>query len=145
MKEEKKSPPAAERHLLEVHVDVSTNEARVRPTSKLRNLSDKYINAGAISNAEAGSLAGEASFFDSSCMGHVGRAAMLLLFARQQAAHACRIPTTHSQQLCRLSGTCHTLHDLVSLHCQVNLAASRSCTQTRILSSETRGTASRAS
>ena len=70
MKEEKKSPPAAEQHLLGIHLDVSTNEARVGPTdsrrSKLRNLSDNYINAGAISNAEAGSLAGKASCFDSS-------------------------------------------------------------------------------
>ena len=73
MKEEKKSPPAAEQHLLGVHLDVSTDEARVRPTdsrrSKLPNLSDKYINAGAISNTEAGSLAGQASFFDSSMYG----------------------------------------------------------------------------
>ena len=52
---EKRSSPAAELRLLGV-VDVSTNEARVGPTdsrrSKLRNLSDKYINEGAISNLD---------------------------------------------------------------------------------------------
>ena len=97
MKEEKKSPPAAEQILLVVHLDVSTDEARVRPTdsrrSKLRNLSDKNINGGAISNTEAGSLAGEGSFFDSSCMGRVGRAAIKPLLARQHATHTAALST----------------------------------------------------
>ena len=89
MKFEKRSPPLPTQHLLGVNFDVSTNKAIVAPTDKRREklfrLTQLHLDAEKISPTEAGSLAGKASFFDSSCAGRVGRAATKPLFARQHA------------------------------------------------------------
>ena len=92
MKKEKATPPAPENKLHQITVDASTNTAVVSPTpvrrDKLRARALSQLAAGSLTPTDARCLAGKATFFDTSCMGRVGRAATKALYARQHDHHA---------------------------------------------------------
>ena len=97
MKRSKRSPPAANQSLLGVQLDVSSSYAIVAPTerrrAKLAQLAQKHLDSSKLSPTDAGSFAGKAGFFATTCVGRVGRAATKPLFARQHATlhHAARL------------------------------------------------------
>ena len=79
------SDPSVCKHrtTLGVVLDIPCEVADIARRDKLAAFSGKFLRAGSLSPTDAGSLAGRATFFDSSCMGRVGRAATKLLYARQ--------------------------------------------------------------
>ena len=80
MKGATKAHAAHSLKLLGVQLDASTDVAVIAPTSKrktkLANFFSKHIDAGKLSPSNAGSFAGKAGFFNTTGLGHAGRAAM---------------------------------------------------------------------
>ena len=102
MKRSKRSPPAANQSLLGVQLDVSSSYATVAPTERRRanlaQLAQKHLDSSKVSPTDAGSFAGKAGFFATTCVWSCGRAATKPLFARQHATlhHAARL--SHGSQ-----------------------------------------------
>ena len=91
MKRAKRAPPVRALPLLGVILELGPDMVSVSPTPnrrhKLRSLCQKYLVANTLSPTDAGSLAGKATFFNTSCMGRVGRAAVSPVYARHHASH----------------------------------------------------------
>ena len=89
MKKSKEAPPADTQKVLGVLLDVSSEEVVVSPTEdrrrKLSAFAKNILLQHTLSPTTAGSFVGKAMFFDSSTVGHVGRAAAKPLYVRQHS------------------------------------------------------------
>ena len=91
MKRAKRAPHVRAPPLLGVILELGPDMVSVSPTPnrrhKLRSLCQKYLVPNTLSPTDAGSLAGKATFFNTSCTGRVGSAAVSPVYARHHAGH----------------------------------------------------------
>ena len=128
MKVAKRFPPAAAMELLGISLSLAALSLR-HPNEhrriKMCKLAFKYLSEDRTSSLDAGSFAGKAGFFATTCAENVGRAPLKPLFARQHATPRHRLAfTLHCvlcsplsiQSLARLAFHDRCRHDLPRVH-----------------------------